>query len=138
MPTTLQSVRPVFLAIFFGIAFALCGCGGGNDSMSAQIPITVSLLSTTVTLSQDGTPVIVRINITSTSETALVAVTGLPSGVGETYAASDTNPSGTLTLKASATTPLGTYMPVVNVGSAGQFASTTFTLIVNATTKTGS
>ena len=45
--------------------------------MIAQVPITVSLPISTVVVPQDGTQVIVPIGIISTSETALVAVSGL-------------------------------------------------------------
>ena len=98
--------------------------------MIAQVPITVSLPISTVVVPQDGTQVIVPIDITSTSETALVAVSGLPSGLQEKYAASDTNPSGSLVFTASTATPAGTYTPTVTVNSAGQTASTNFTLVV--------
>jgi hypothetical protein len=87
--------------------------------MTSQVPIT-----------QNGTPVMVQMIITSTSETALVSVAGLPFGVQQKYAATDTNPSGTLTFTASTAAPLGTYMPVVMVNSAGQTASISFTLTV--------
>jgi hypothetical protein len=96
-------------------------------------PIMVSLPVSTVVVPQDGTQVIVPINITSTSETALVAVSGLPTGLQEKYAASDTSPSGSLSFTASAATPAGTYMPKVTVQSAGQTASANFTLVVSMT-----
>ena len=106
--------------------------------MIAQVPITVSLPISTVVVPQDGTQVIVPIDITSTSETALVAVRGLPSGLQEKYAASDTNPSGSLAFTASRATPAGTYAATVTVNSAGQTASTNFTLVVTEGTTTGS
>jgi len=104
--------------------------------MITQVPITVSLPISTVVVPQDGTQVIVPIDITSTSETALVAVSGLPSALQEKYAASDTNPSGSLAFTASAATPPGTYTPTVTVNSAGQTASTNFTLVVTAVAMT--
>ncbi len=94
-------------------------------------PIMVSLPVSTVVVPQDGTQVIVPINITSTSETALVSVSGLPTGLQEKYEASDTSPSGSLSFTASAATPAGTYMPTVTVQSAGQTASANFTLVVS-------
>jgi hypothetical protein len=112
----------------FALAVAGCSCGGG--SMIVPMTITVSLPVSTVVVPQDGTQVIVPINITSTSETALVFVSGLPTGLQETYSASDTNPSGSLLFTASAATPAGTYTPKVTVQSAGQTASTNFTLVV--------
>jgi hypothetical protein len=96
------------------------------------VPITVSLPVSTVVVPQDGSQVIVPINITSTSETAVVTVSGLPSGLQEKYEASDTNPSGSLLFTASMATPAGTYTPTVTVNSAGQTASTNFTLIITA------
>jgi hypothetical protein len=107
---------------------AACGGGGGRDV--ARQPITVDLPISTVVVSRGGTPVTVPIQIRSTSETALVKVTGLPSGVGETYAATDTNPSGILTFTAADFASKGTFMPTVTVVSAGQTASAVFTLIV--------
>ena len=98
--------------------------------MIAQVPIRVSLPISTVVVPRDGTQVIVPIDITSSSETALVAVSGLPSGLQEEYAASDTNPSGSLVFTGSTATPAGTYTPTVMVNSAGQTAATNFTLVV--------
>jgi hypothetical protein len=112
-------------------AVALSGCGGAGQ-MSQSPPISVSLSVANVVVTRGGAPAIVLIDISSTSETALVSVTGLPGGVGEKYAASDTNPSGTLTFTAGSTAALGTYTPIVMVLSAGQMAKTKFTLEVNA------
>ena len=136
MRSMFRSIRLVPGVAFLGFALAAAGCGGGG-SIITQTPITVSLPISTVDVPQDGTQVIVPIDITSTSETALVAVSGLPSGLQEKYAASDTNPSGTLAFTASAATPEGTYTPTVTVNSAGQTASTNFTLVVTAATTTG-
>ncbi len=77
-----------------------------------------------------GSPVIVPIQIDSTSETATVFFSGLPGGVQEMYAATDTNPSGSLTFTATSSAMTGTYMPIVTVSSAGQTATTQITLIV--------
>ena len=119
-------------AALLGLAVVLgCSCGGGSI-YTPPPTISVSLPVSTVVVPQDGTRVIVPINITSTSETALVMVIGLPGGVGEKYSASDTNPSGSLEFTANASATLGTYMPQVTVNSAGQTASTNFTLIVTA------
>jgi hypothetical protein len=96
----------------------------------AQPPITVSLPISTVAVTRGGGAVTVPIQIGSTSETALVSVEGLPGGVQATYAASDTNPSGTLSFLANASAVPGTYMPAVVVTSANQTASLGFTLTV--------
>jgi hypothetical protein len=113
-------------------ALTAIGCGGKSGSMITPMPISVSLAPSSVVVSQDGTPASVQISITSTSETALVSVNVLPAGVRETYFASDTNPSGILTFVAGTSTAVGTYPLTVNVNSAGQFASTQFTLTVKA------
>lgn len=101
--------------------------------MSTPNPITVSFLVSSVKVPQDGTRVSVSILIVSTSETALVAVGGLPAGLSEKYVFSDTNPSGALEFTASPQTPLGAYTLTVKVNSAGQTASTMLTLIVTET-----
>jgi len=132
MHAIFRSVRLALGVAFLGFALTAAGCGGGGGSMIAKVPITVSLPVSTVVVPQDGTPVIVPINITSASETALVAVSGLPSGLQEEYEASDTNPSGALKFTASAATPAGTYRPTVTVNSASQTASAKFTLVVTA------
>lgn len=98
-------------------------------------PVTVFLPVSTIVVTQGGSPVIIPIEINSTSETAVVNVAGLPGGVTVTYAASDTNPSGSLTFSANATSMKGTYMPIVMVNSAGQTISTSFTLTVGAPTQ---
>lgn len=107
------------------------GCGH-MTGFSAPNPISVSLAMETIDVPQNGTPVVVQLNIVSSSETATVAVTSLPVGLQETYASSDTNPSGTLRFTADHSTPLGTYMPDIMVVSAGQTANTSFTLVVTA------
>src|ERR1700675_1609185 len=106
------------------------GCGGGGGSSSNHgIPITAALGVTPVVVPQDGAPANVNITITSTSETALVSIGGLPVGIQEKYAASGTNPSGTLTFVAGASTPAGSYSPTITVNSAGQTASLLFALV---------
>jgi hypothetical protein len=97
-------------------------------------PISVSLSSPVVAVPLNGTPVHVAISIKSTSETALVNLVGLPGGVQEMYAASDTNPSGSLTFTATMAAVAGTYTPTVIVNSAGQMASLKFTLVVESAT----
>ncbi len=121
---------PIFAATSLA-AFALAGCGH-MAGFSAPAPISVSLALATVQVSQNGTPIVVPISIISPSETATVGVTNLPTNVQETYAASDTNPSGSLKFIADASTPLGTYNPNILAVSAGQTAHTSFTLIVTA------
>lgn len=112
------------------------GCGGRGGLIITQQPIAVSLPISTVVVPQDGMQVIVPINITSTSETALVSVSGLPSGVQVKYSASDTSPSGSLAFTANASAPQGTYVPTVTVKSAGATASSSFTLVITAASQT--
>src|ERR1017187_2223972 len=133
MRSIVRAVCPVLDRVVAYSALAAVGCG----SMSPQVPISVSVVTSTVVVSQNGTPVIVQILIDSTSETALVSLRGLPTGVQEAYAASDTSPSGTLTFTANTTATPGTYMPTVTVNSAGQMASTSFMLAVVPGTKAG-
>jgi hypothetical protein len=95
-----------------------------------MVPITVSLAIPTVVVPQDGASTGVGITITSSAETALVAVNGLPAGVQEKYAASDTNPSGVLTFTAATFTPAGSYSPTITVHSAAQTVSVQFKLVV--------
>jgi hypothetical protein len=111
---------------------ALSGCGGKAGYPNLATPVTVSLAVSQVVVSQNGAPTGVVVSIMSTSETALVTVGGLPAGVRMTYAASDTNPSGLLTFTASVASPVGTYMPILTVNSAGQTATLTFSLKVVA------
>jgi len=93
-------------------------------------PLLVSLNSSVITVPQDGTPVRVVLTIRSSSETALVNFVGLPGGVEEMYATTDTNPSGLLTFTARMGAVAGTYMPTIIVNSAGQTASLRFTMVV--------
>lgn len=105
------------------------GCGG-RAGFTTPAPLKVNLPISTVVVMPAGSSVTVPIQIDSTSETALVALNGLPGGVQEKYAASDTNPSGSLTFTATSMATTGTYMPIVTVMSAGQTATAQFTLVV--------
>ncbi len=121
----------LLVLLLAAVGCALSGCGAhvtGTGPMGQ--PISVSLSTSEVVVPLNGTPVHVVISIKSTSETALVSLIGLPGGVQEMYAASDTNPSGSLTFTAARTAVAGTYMPTVVVNSAGQSASLKFTLVV--------
>lgn len=109
------------------VFFSGCGAHAGFATPPA---ISVTLPISTVRVTQNGSAIIIPIQINSTSETALVMVSGLPGGIAEKYAASDTSPSGILTFTADASAKAGTYMPIVNVQSAGAMASASFTLIV--------
>jgi hypothetical protein len=122
--------RPIQRVALFQFAFILVGCGGRAAGYPTPIPISIYFPLSTVTVLTNGTAANFTIQINSRSETAVVSVSGTPSGVQVTYAASDTNPSGLLVFTASSETKTGTYMPTVTVNSAGQTASLNFTLIV--------
>jgi hypothetical protein len=85
-----------------------------------------------IDLTQGAASVTVPIQIASPSETALVAVSGLPAGIQVKYASTDTNPSGTLTFTANVSAMTGNFMPTVTVMSAGLTASAGFTLVVKS------
>jgi len=131
MSSSVRSLRLVAGIAGAGLALCAAGCGGALGYTSNTLPISV-MVPATVTVSRDGTPVIVQISIDSPSETALVAFVGLPGGVQEKYSASDTSPSGDLTFTGSAIASPGSYKVMVMVSSAGQTASTSFTLVVSA------
>ena len=121
----------LLVLLLAAVGCALSGCGAHVTGTGPMVqPISVSLSTSEVVVPLNGTPVHVVISIKSTSETALVSLIGLPGGVQEMYAASDTNPSGSLTFTAARTAIAGTYMPTVVVNSAGQSASLKFTLVV--------
>ena len=107
----------------------LSACGG-RGGITATRPISVYLPVSTIYVTAGANSVTIPIQIGSTSETALVSAIGLPAGVQMAYAASDTNPSGSLTFSANSAAMTGSYMPTVFVMSAGSTASTGFALVV--------
>ena len=119
----------VLLILTAACGAAVLGCGGVSGT-PVMNPISVDLPISTVVIMPGAASVTIPIQIRSPSETALVSVGGLPAGVGAKYAASDTNPSGSLTFSANTSAVTGTFMPIVTVQSSGQTASTGFTLIV--------
>lgn len=110
----------------------LIGCGG-SGGFSFLNPISVYLPVSTVVLMPGAPAVSIPIQIRSSSETALVSVSGLPAGVSAKYAASDTNPSGSLTFTAGASAMNGSYTLTITVMSSSQTTSTPLTLIVKST-----
>jgi hypothetical protein len=92
----------------------------------------VYLPISTIEVTQGAAAVTIPIQIGSPSETALVAVSELPTGIQVKYASTDTNPSGTLTFVADKSAMVGEFMPTVTVNSAGLTASTGFTLVVKS------
>lgn len=125
-----RPLRALLVPIVAALLGPMPGCGGGGAFVPAPPHISVSLSAPSVVVPQTGMEIIVPISIMSPSETAIVAVTGLPGGILQGYLPSDTNPSGILTFMGGSNTPIGTYMPTINVHSAGATASTQFTLVV--------
>jgi hypothetical protein len=115
------------------LAFSITACGGGIDRGSGALApntISVFLPVATVELSAGGAEVTIPILIDSPGETALVEVDGLPAGVQVAYAASDTNPSGTLAFLANNQAMSGSRMPIVKVTSIGQMVTAALTVVV--------
>ena len=88
--------------------------------MIAQVAIRVSLPISIVVGPQERRQAMVPIDITPTSETAQVAVSGLPAAFKRNTRPTDANPSGSLVFTASIATPAGTYTPTVMVNSPGK------------------
>ena len=114
---------------------ALAGCGSRASFAPPPINLSVSVNNATVTVPPNGAAVNIPVTIVAPTETATFTIAGLPAGVSYNYKESESNPSGLLTLIANATTAPGTYMPVITVGSSGQTASVTFTLVISAPPK---
>lgn len=132
MSTTTQTCRARPFAILLCMwALTFCACGGGNGYFAPR-PISVYLPTSKVQLTDGAKAVTIPIQIDSSSETAQVALTGLPGGVQFTFASSDTNPSGSLTFVATSSAMTGSYMPTVIVMSADTTASSSFTLEVQS------
>src|ERR1700751_2040585 len=98
MRPLLLRLDPISKTALVGFSLAVSACGGGGSrSGMLQVPITVSLPIFKVIVTRCYGLMSVQIQIRSISETAVVSVENLPGGVQVTYAASDTNPSGSLT-----------------------------------------
>jgi hypothetical protein len=117
---------------------ALIGCGGRSSLAPQPILLSVAISNTTVILPPNGMAVGVPVTIMAPTETTTFSILGLPGGVTGTYQASESNPSGLLTLVANSSTKSGTYMPKITVGTSGQTASLIFTLIISSPTKASS
>ena len=111
---------------------SLAGCGSHAAFGPQPIVLNVRVSNPTVTVPTNGTSVLVPITVVAPTETVTFLINGLPGGLTATYKESESNPSGLLTLIASTSTQAGTYMPQITVGSSGQTASTSFTLVVQA------
>lgn len=113
------------------VLVAVAGCGGSRNYTPPPIVLTVSLGDSTITVPQGGTA-LEPVTIDAPTETASFAITGLPGGVAESYKESESNPSGLLTITANSQAVIGTYKPIITVGSSGQTTSLVFALVVSA------
>jgi hypothetical protein len=118
----------------FAAILCLSGCGGSSNAI-APIVLTVAVNAGVVVVIPGGSPVYVPVTVMAPTETVTFAISGLPAGAAASYRESESNPSGQLTLTANASTPLGSYKPIITVGSSGQTASTTFSLTITAPAK---
>ena len=124
--------------VFVLVSGADGGCGGRTSFSPPPINLSVSINDATVVVPANGTAVNVPVIIVAPTETATFTISGLPAGVTDNYKESESNPSGLLTLVANSSTKLGTYMPVITVGSSGQTASVVFTLVISTPPMPGS
>jgi hypothetical protein len=124
----------VLLAVLAASVFTT-GCGGGGSTSTPPPPsgpLSVSLSTSTVVASQDGTPATVGVTVTGTSSagSASVAASNLPNGVTSQFTPAAGGFGGTLSLTAATTTPSGTYSADVVVTDGTRTASQPFTLVI--------
>jgi hypothetical protein len=122
------SFRLLFGLSALGILFSSAGCGSGTVANSTPVILSISMSSTSVVVAQDGMPVQVPLAITGPTGTAMVEISGLPTGVSGQFTATSGGPSGTLTFTGSATTAAGNYPATVLVSLQGQTVSQSFTV----------
>ena len=128
-------LRPVAALLALAV-FVLAGCGGSSTYTPPPVILTVSLSNPIITVQQGGS-VNAQVMIQAPTETATFMIVGLPGGISSTYKESESNPSGLLTITASALAPVGTYKPTITVGSSGKTASTVFTLEITVSKASG-
>ncbi len=132
---SLRFLDTVVVIVMVVSVFA-AGCGGTGSSSSAMGtppgPLAVSLSTSTVVASQDGTPGTVDVTVSgaSTASSVTVATSNLPSGVTSQFAPAGTGSSGTLSLVAGGTAPAGTYSASVVVTNGTRTASQSFVLVI--------
>ena len=119
-------------SLIFAALSLVAGCGGSHSLMVPPIVLSVTINQNPIQVTAGGPPVYVPVIIMAPTETASFAIVGLPSSVITSYKESESNPSGQLTLMATATTTPGTYKCTVTVGSSGQTASTVVSVIIAA------
>src|SRR5260370_14431312 len=124
------------LAAVLAASVFTTGCGGAGSSMSGPGtppgPLTVSLSTSTVVASQDGTPGTVDVTVSggNTASSVSVATSNLPSGVTSQFAPAAGGFSGILSLVAGSTAPAGTYSASVVVTNGTRTASQSFVLVI--------
>ena len=132
---SLRFLDTVVVIVMVVSVFA-AGCGGTGSSSSAMGtppgPLAVSLSTSTVVASQDGTPGTVDVTVSgaSTASSVTVATSNLPSGVTSQFAPAGTGSNGTLSLVACGTAPAGTYSASVVVTNGTRTASQSFVLVI--------
>src|SRR5712664_1051196 len=132
---SLRFLDTVVVIVMVVSVFA-AGCGGTGSSSSAMGtppgPLAVSLSTSTVVASQDGTPGTVDVTVSgaSTASSVTVATSNLPSGVTSQFAPAGTGSNGTLSLVACGTAPAGTYSASVVVTNGTRTASQSSVLVI--------
>jgi len=112
------------------------GCGSGSTPEVIQ-KLTVALSATSVVAAQDSAPATLGVTVTGPTGSGSVVVSGLPSGLSSSYAASSGATSGTWTFTAGSTTAAGTYTPTMTVTVGSQTVTSSFTLSVAPVVKPG-
>jgi hypothetical protein len=79
---------PVLLALMLGMT----GCGAGSST--TPVPLTVTLGASTLVVPQDGTPAMLPVTISPLNSTFSVTVSGMPSGVTQQNSTSSSAPLG--------------------------------------------
>ncbi len=105
------------------------GCSQNNSASSSTANFAVALGSSSVAVSQDGTPATLAVTITGASGTPAVGVSGLPAGVTEQFTPVAGGPSGTLSFIGNTTVPADSYPVSVTVTAGSRVQSQAFTLV---------
>jgi hypothetical protein len=132
----LLSLESWTLAAVLAASVFTTGCGGAGSSSrgpgTPPGPLTLSLSTSTVVASQDGTPGTVDVSVSgaNTASSVSVATSNLPSGVTSQFAPAAGGFSGTLSLVAGSTSPAGTYSASVVATNGTRTASQSFVLVI--------
>ena len=129
-------IHRAFCVCCLALAIALAGCGVNHST--APTVLTVTLGSSSIAVPQDGTPVTLPVTISPLTGTVSVSVSGLPAGVNIQPSTTGSVVIGSVTFVGSATAAAGSYPAVVHVSENGQTASANFTLVSAVVAKVGS